>query len=138
MVSFVKLYRYELYCDEEPQDVGLLVGVQDLGLSREKEEKLLKPFDLGLAIPDLPGMRGSASFFTAEGHLRFQADIFRVAAAFQDSIFDIMCCHMELPETYQDAVIYQDADQVCIPRELYYGELEPFVNREMVSLLPNS
>lgn len=134
MVRCVKIYRYELYCDEEPQDVGLLVGVQDLGLSCEKEEELLEPFDLGLTVPDLPGMRGSASFFTAEGHSRFQADIFRVVSAFQDSIFDTMCCHMELPEAFQDAVVYQDADQVCIPRELYYGELEPFVTREMVSL----
>ena len=132
----MKLYRYELYCDEEPQDVGLLVGLQDLGLSCETEEELLEPFDLRLTIPDLPGMRGSASFFTAEGHSRFQADIFRVAAAFKDSIFDIMRCCLELPESYLDSVVYRDANQVCISRELYYGELDPLVSKEMVSLDP--
>ena len=50
----MKLYRYELYCDDEPQDVGFLVGLQDLGLSSEKEDDLMYPFDSLLEIPDFP------------------------------------------------------------------------------------
>lgn len=132
----MKLYRYELYCEEEPQDVGFLVGVEDLGLSCEAEENLLEPFDRMLKIPDLPGMRDSVSFFTEQGNARFQTDIYRVVSAFQDSIFDIKRCRFELPDTYLNSVIYQDDDQVCIPRELYYGELDPLVSKEIISLDP--
>ena len=125
----MKLYRYELYCEDEPQDVGFLVGVEDLGLSCEKEEALLYPFDSLLQIPKSPYMRDSVSFFTEEGHTRFQPDIFRVAAAYEDSIFDIKLCTIDLPEDYLDAVIYQDENQVCLPRNLYRESLDPLVSR---------
>ena len=125
----MKLYRYELYCEEEPQDVGFLVGVQDLGLSCEAEENLLYPFDSMLDIPDSPFMCDSVSLFTESGNKRFQTDIFRVAAAYEDSIFDVMLCTLDFPGHLLDKVVYQDEDQICIPRKLYQETLTSQITR---------
>lgn len=126
----MKLFRYELYCDNAPQDVGFLAGVDELGLSAEKEAKLIEAFDSGLHIPDSPTMRGTVSFFTEEGNRRFRNHIHRLAAAYEDSMFDIKICTLDLPEELRGHIVYEDGDQVCIPSELYRGTLAPMVTTE--------
>lgn len=132
-ISFAKdlmLYRYELYCEGEDQDVGFLVGIEDLGLSCEKEISLLKPFDKALENPILPGMRNSVSFFTEEGNKKFQKAIRDVVAAYKDSIFEVKIATLHLPVSLSEQVIYQDDDQVCLSREFYKKELEKFTIRK--------
>lgn len=130
------LYRYELFCENEPQDVGFLVGLEDLGLSAEKEAFYYAPFDGALAVPNMPRMYDSISFFTEEGRRRFHDAIQHLASAYQGSIFDVMACSLELPEGLDDDIIYRDADQVCISKKRYMEQLaatakkQPYLPRE--------
>lgn len=117
----MKLYRYELFCDEETQDVGFLVGVKDLGLSSEAEDSLVEPFDSMLKIPDTPEMRNSVSFFTEDGNNVFNAAIQNVISAYEDSIFDVMVTTLILEEDQYERIVYQDEYQVCLPKTLYLG-----------------
>lgn len=125
------LYRYEIYCEGKDQDVGFLVGIEDLGLSCEKEFLLLKPFDDALANPILPGMRNSVSFFTEAGNKKFQKAIRDVVVAYEDSIFDVKLAVLRLPSSVFAQVVYQDENQVCLPREFYKKELEDFITRDV-------
>lgn len=125
----LKLCRYELFCDNEPQDVGFLVGLEDLGLSTETEDFLLAPFDTMLNVPDSPYMRDSASFFTPAGNEKFQAAIQAVCEAYSGSMFHIKVAELDFPQDYASEILYQDRDQVCIPVRLYEGPLSNLVTR---------
>jgi len=120
----MKLYRYELYCEGEPQNVGMLVGIQDLGLSRENSDYLYSLFDYDLKVPSTPKMRNSVSFFTVSGHNNFAEKIKEVIAAYEDSLFDIMQITLDFPDTYIREIIYEDKDQVCLPKPLYNNKLK--------------
>lgn len=125
----MKLFRYELFCEGEMQDVGFLVGIDDLGLSAEAEENLMAPFDTLLAIPEIPYLRDSVSFFTEVGKDRFRREICNVAMAYDGSIFDVVLAKLDLPEEYLGEAVYQDENQVCLPANLYQGELSGLVTR---------
>ncbi len=114
----MRLYRYELFCDEEPQDVGFIVGLDDLGLSAEQEEHLLALFDKNLEIPNIP-QRNTLCFFTEYGNHRFKNAIDALVDAYYGSIFDVKCCILDFPDACFDDILYQDEDQVCISCDLY-------------------
>ena len=112
------LYRYELFCEDEPQDVGFLVGIDDLGLSCEKEEYLLNLFE-NLKIPNIPNMRNTVSLFTKQGVNNFNNAINELLKAYDDSVFDIACVKINLPLEEEDSIVYQDKNQVCLKKETY-------------------
>ncbi len=113
------LHRYELTCDGENQDVGFLVGIEDIGLTAEKEEELLQPFNDKLTIPDLPSMRNTVSFFTPSGKNKFQQYIDKIIDAYKDSIFDIICVTVDCNKELLEQVVYMDDYQICLKKSTY-------------------
>ena len=77
----MSLHRFELAFDGEPQDVGFLHGLQDIGFSSEKEARLHRPFTEFLPSPDIvPERREPLVFFFTEKGLRyFLFDIYCIA-----------------------------------------------------------
>ena len=120
----IPLYRYELYCDEEYQEVGFLSGLEDIGLPIEKEEQLLRPFDENLVNPWHPQMSHSVSFFTRKGDETFRDAIRDLVSAYEDSMFEVKLVSVKLPAYMLDKAIYKDEFQVCLTKELYKEELE--------------
>lgn len=115
----MRLYRYELSCDGDYQEVGFLVGLQDIGLSNEVEERLLAPFNSKLAIPDSAEIRNAVFFFTEYGRHILKDEIQAVCDAYNDSIFDVDFATLRLPESHYDKIIYADLYQICIPQKTY-------------------
>ena len=120
----IPLYRYELYCDGEYQEVGFLAGIEDIGLSIEKEERLLRPFTEKLTDPWHPQMSRSVSFFSAKGNEEFCDAIRELVSAYEGSMFEVKLVTVSLPPSMLKKAIYKDEYQVCLPMELYKEELE--------------
>lgn len=119
-LPYMRLYRYELFCDGENQNIGFLAGLGDLGLSSEKEERLLAPFDSLLEIPDVADMRDSMSFFTELGNRRFAGPIQAVISAYgQNGLFDVVQYIADIPDTALEEAVYKDDDQVCLTKHPY-------------------
>ena len=109
----MKLYRYELFCDEHPQDVGFIVGLNDIDISESERRDLIRPFDEDLEIPDVASGK-AICLFTEYGNARFQDAIYDVIEAYDDSIFDVKKCVLDLSEDDVENIFYQDDDQICL------------------------
>ncbi len=120
------LYRYELYVDQEYQDCGIFQGLEDLGLSDDRVRDLMFPFNKNLPLPcedDTKGgffskektMRGTTSFFTAEGAWEFQdalADIIREYD--EHGVFEVLVFVVQEKGLPKKAIRYRDQLQVLI------------------------
>ena len=115
----MKLYRYELYCDEEPQDVGFIVGLNDLLsgpnpiLTDMQAEMLLEPFDDELPFPH-PSRNDVVCLFTEFGQLVFCNAIDNIIKAYDGSIFTVREIVVEFPDDEKDKLPYEDNWQVCL------------------------
>lgn len=119
-MPYIRLYRFELFCDGEAQNIGFLAGLDELGLSCEKEEHLLAPFDSALKVPDAAGMRGSASYFTALGIQKFAGPIQAVISAYKENgLFDVVLHIADVQNRDLEAAVYTDVYQVCLTEHPY-------------------
>lgn len=69
--------RYELYIDDEPQEIGFLQGISELDMDDETIAPYMSLFDHELIIPVhiLEENRHTKSWFTEAGEQKFLADI---------------------------------------------------------------
>ena len=120
----MKLYRYELYCDDEPQDVGFIVGLNDLLngpepiLTDMQATMLLDPFDADLPFPH-PNRKDVVCLFTEFGKLVFCNAIDDIIKAYEGSIFNVREIVVEIPDDEKDRLSYEDDWQVCLEISLY-------------------
>lgn len=107
-----KFYRYELYCDNEYQDVGIFHGLTELDLEKETEDILLAPFDEKLLYP--PICEKCEFLFTEKGNELFKAHIQSIIQAFNDSgLFDVRQLIVEHIDP--NNIIYEDSYQIAVP-----------------------
>lgn len=110
--------RFELYCEGKPQNVGILIGVDELDCEDETKEFLIKDFNQYLLVPEFykkpKPSRDVLAFFTEEGYTFFEKSIERVIMCFQkQGLFDIV--EIKAPEKKQK-IIYRDNLQVLIEK----------------------
>lgn len=116
------LYRYELYCDDESQDIGFIVGLNDLidggALSDMQAEMLLEPFDDELPFPTCK-QKNIVCLFTEFGQLVFCNAIDNIIKAYEGSIFGVKEIIIEFPDDEKDKLEYEDKFQVCMDIQLF-------------------
>ncbi|MDF2880260.1 MAG: hypothetical protein K0R54_817 [Clostridiaceae bacterium] len=108
--------RYELYCENEKQDVGLLMGVNELDLDDEQKEILLNDFNENLIVPEFymhsRPRKNVLAFFTNEGLSFFEESINKIIEKFDNhGLFQI--AKITISE-HNQKIIYQDNFQVLI------------------------
>lgn len=123
----MKLTRFELtYCGE-PQGIGLIQGLKDLGMSEEKIDDLIRVFDKDLVIPSFSSFEldarsfYAASFFTEEGLQKFKKEceaIFKFIER-ENSDWEVETRIEELAD--EDArILYSDKYQALIKLDREY------------------
>ena len=102
--------RYELYIDDEAQDVGIFQGISELDLDDDTSDAYLDAFDNVLTIPfDVFVKWRTQSWFTEKGEKRFLEDINRIVALYNNSgLFEV---RRIVKETLDD-IVYSDEYQV--------------------------
>ena len=102
--------RYELYIDDEAQDVGIFQGISELDLDDDTSDAYLKVFDDVLTIPfDVFVKWRTQSWFTEEGEKKFLEYINRIVALYDDSgLFEVR----RIVKKELDDIVYSDEYQV--------------------------
>ncbi len=104
--------RYELYVDDEPQDIGIFHGLSELGMEEGVIDDCMHPFDEMLKIPvDVFEKYQTKSYFTELGEKRFSDDIKKITVLYDSGgLFDVrrICA-----ETLDD-IVYQDPYQAVV------------------------
>lgn len=112
----MRFYRFELAFDGEPQGVGFLQGLDDVGFTMAKKERLMQPFNEHLAIPDVESDDDSAVvfFFTEQGLMRFAKDLNRIIKAIEPRGWSLIATAME-EDDFSNA-LYSDECQAAWSR----------------------
>lgn len=102
-------YRFELcYCDD-PQGVGILNGLADVGLAARTHQKLMKPFD-ALTVPDMKGTGQYLFWFTEQGVHTFAPHINAIIKALKKTDWTVIAG----VEEHEDGTFaYEDENQVA-------------------------
>jgi hypothetical protein len=116
----MKYTRYELYYDGEPQDVGLMMGLDDVGMDEDEVEMLMERFNTELPlIPQIRTFQESTThfsgcFFTEKGLERFQKEIEELVQAihFKENGWSVHA--VELTTVLDEDIYYQDDYQAVI------------------------
>lgn len=122
-----KVYRFELAFEDEPQGVGVLQGLEDVGLSTRSERLLYEMF-IPLKCPELPDVCDPVSFwFTRAGLVRFSAAIGMISDMIAKKSWSLLVSKFDASEFDLRHAVYKDDDQVAWTRE-FIGvyQLEPF------------
>ncbi|MDE5830336.1 MAG: hypothetical protein K2H53_01190, partial [Clostridia bacterium] len=106
--------RYELYIDDEAQDVGIFQGICELDLDDDTSDAYVQPFDDLLEIPTCVCIgQQTSSWFTEEGEKQFLDAINRIVNLYDESgLFEV---HRLTCDTLED-IVYQDKYQVLVKR----------------------
>ena len=122
----MRFYRFELAFDGEPQGVGFLQGLDDVGFTTARKERLMQPFNKHLAIPDVESEDDSAVvfFFTEQGLMRFAKDLNRIIKAIEPHGWSLIATVME--EDDFTHALYSDEYQAAWSRT-YLGCYSNFV-----------
>lgn len=116
----MRFYRFELAFDGEPQDVGFLQGIDDIGLGTKTEACLLDQF-AELACPDLASilMGEQVSFwFNQEGMETFLPAIRNVQTHILDRGWEILFAVMDVTaEELKERAVYADKHQAAFHTE---------------------
>lgn len=126
MKNKIKLTRFELFIEDEAQNIGFLVGLDDTGISEDLKDDLLYNLDKNMIIPDeniYKENKNTLSFFKDKGLEVFRSDIDKIVYEIDyEGLFSIGKVELSLSE---DSVLYQDEYQVLtsIPsiKELSYS-----------------
>lgn len=105
--------RYELYLDGEPQNVGFIVGLQELDLDEDIVYNLIEDFDTYLPFPHIDKKywkQTPLAYFTEKGLEQFHIAIQRLLDIYETSnFFDVV----KLESTLSDkTIVYEDEYQV--------------------------
>ena len=102
--------RYELYVDDEYQDVGIFQGLSELDLDDDTSDSYMAPFDNVMIIPFETFInQKTKSWFTEKGEKKFLNDINRIIALYDDNgLFEV---RRIVEENLQD-IVYSDEYQV--------------------------
>ena len=105
-----RYYRYELVFDGEPQNVGFLNGLMDVGLPISVESALYEPFE-ELESPTIhPNGKTVEFWFSESGQTYFSEAIGAVASAIAPYGWELISREKEASDS--DAV-YRDKYQVA-------------------------
>lgn len=105
--------RYELYLDGEPQEVGFIVGLNELDLDLDVQDFIMEDFNDNLPFPkisDEDWKNTPLAYFTEKGLERFKVSIQRLLELYENyNFFEVV----KLESTLSDkTIIYEDAYQV--------------------------
>lgn len=120
----MKLFRFELAFDGEPQEVGIMQGLDDIGLPEGVAVNIEEDFN-ELPLPHLP--EPVSFWFTESGVRAFEATLDFLAEQSQEMNWQIL--YAVLPEGDVSKALYSDEFQVAFPaklvelRHLQYKEL---------------
>ena len=117
------LYRYELYCDDEYQDVGFMQDMCDI-FSKDKAKELCYFFDKYLQVPKYCKFteRHTCAFFTELGIRKFQKQIQAIIKAYEEeTIFEVKCIEIN-EEEIEDAILYKDKFQIIVKGSVVHKE----------------
>ena len=107
--------RYELYLGFEPQDVGFIFGLNELGLSDAVQDELLDDFNKHLTVPykyisEEQIKQRPLAYFTSAGLVRFKKSINKILRTYKKiGFFEIEKVETSLSDK---TIIYQDEYQV--------------------------
>lgn len=112
----MKFYRFELAFSGEPQDVGFLQGLDDVGLGDAERQALYQPFNEYLKSREVETDDGSdvVCFFTEAGVSRFERDIDNIIQAIAPMGWSLLASVMEEPD--YDNALYHDQYQAAWSR----------------------
>lgn len=106
----MKLFRFELAFDGEPQDIGILRGLDDIGLSEGVSVNIEEDFN---ELP-CPKLSEAVSFwFTEFGVQTFQATLDYLVEQSMELNWQIL--YAELPGVSISKALYADQFQVALP-----------------------
>lgn len=108
-----KLFRFELSFFGDPQEVGFLQGLNDVGLRDTIRDDLCSLFD-SLPIHELDEPDGVSFWFTEEGAREYEEAIKRVADAISGKGWELI--DASINDNLENAV-YKDRFQVAFPLE---------------------
>ena len=105
--------RYELYLDGEPQEVGFIVGLNELDLDDDILDSTMEDFNENLPFPKISDEQWHhtpLAYFTEKGVERFKVSIQRLLELYENyNFFEVV----KLESTLSDkTIIYEDAYQV--------------------------
>ena len=107
-----KLYRYELYCDNEYQGIGIFQGLIELDLREDIVDEMITPFDSKLRIPDID--KRCEFLFTDKGHTEFHEGICCIAHSYNESLFSVRLLEVDEDKINPKDVIYRDMWQIAV------------------------
>ena len=106
----MKLFRFELAFDGEPQDIGILRGLDDIGLPEGVSANIEEDFN---ELP-CPKLSEAVSFwFTEFGVQTFQATLDYLVEQSRELNWQIL--YAELPGMSISKALYADQFQVALP-----------------------
>lgn len=107
------LFRFELAFDGEPQEIGILRGLDDIGLPEGVALNIEADFN---ELP-IPHITKAASFwFTERGLLTFQTTLDYLAEHSRELNWQLLYAGM--PQVDMSKALYADELQVAFPVEL--------------------
>lgn len=121
-------YRYELYLDGEYQGCGIFCGLDDIGLPADEVTRLLKPFDDGLSLPDIPEFDMCGIFpapyytflFTERGREKFAEPLHAILQAYEtNGPFEVRELVVDPSEFKDQDMPYNDGLQVAICENVF-------------------
>ena len=105
--------RFELYLEGEPQEVGFIVGLNELDLDLDVQDFLLEDFNENLPIPHISEeywKQTPLAYFTQKGLERFQQSIQQLLGVYQSyNFFDVVRLETSLADK---TIVYEDEYQV--------------------------
>lgn len=120
--------RFELYYEGEPQDIGLMMGLNSVGMPEDEVEELMERFDKEL--PMIPRMRlfenNNAHFpgcyFTEKGLSNFQAEIDMLLNAIHERDNGWSVNRVVLSNVLENDIYYQDEYQAVIKTKYHTSD----------------
>lgn len=121
-------FRFELAFDGEPQDVGLLQGLEDVGLPTDVCGNLYEGF-ASLKSPDLETDDGPVSFwFSGDGLEKYGESIDLIQKTIIEKGWSLIVSTMKMDASDMANAVYQDEYQAAWTREYVWNasKMEPF------------
>lgn len=106
----MKLFRFELAFDGIPQEIGIMMGLDDIGLRQDVSVNIEADFN-ELASPHLP--EEVSFWFTERGLQTYQPTIDFMAEHSRELNWQIL--YAEMPEGDVSKAVYTDEFQVAFP-----------------------
>lgn len=120
--------RYELYFEGEPQNIGMMMGLDDMEMNEDESEELLERFNKELPlIPQIRTFDNSithfpACYFTQKGLETFKQEIDALVEAIHDKNNGWSVNVVELETVLDSDIYYQDEYQAVIKTKYHTSD----------------